>query len=60
MFLVIKNATAEGPVRKGCQFAIALVFTLLLFIGAQARLIRFPVPVPDERHDRVTNSVIHP
>ncbi|AUO44293.1 hypothetical protein C1C98_01980 [Pseudomonas ogarae] len=59
MFLVIKNTTAEGRVRKGCQFAITQDFALLLFIGAKARPIRPQGPNPDERYDGVTNWVIH-
>ncbi|ROM77507.1 hypothetical protein BK654_11900 [Pseudomonas brassicacearum] len=59
MFLVIKNTTAEGRVRKGCQFAIAQAFALLLFIGAKARPIRRQGPNPDGRYDGVTNRLIH-
>jgi hypothetical protein len=54
MFLVIKNATAKGRVKKGSQFAITQDFALLLFIGPQARLIRLRGRYPDERHDPVT------
>jgi hypothetical protein len=54
MFLVIKNATAKGRVKKGSQFAITQDFALLLFIGPHARLIRLRDRHPDERHDGVT------
>ncbi|KJH88204.1 MULTISPECIES: hypothetical protein [Pseudomonas] len=60
MFLVIKNATAKGRVKKGSQFAITQDFALLLFIGAEARRIRSQATYPDERHDGVTNRLIHP
>jgi len=59
MFLVIKNATAKGRVKKGSQFAITQDFALLLFIGPQARLIRLRGRYPDERHDPVTLWLIH-
>ncbi|WP_434611640.1 hypothetical protein [Pseudomonas sp. R1-7] len=59
MFLVIKNATAKGRVKKGSQFAITQDFALLLFIGAKARRIRRWGAHPDERFDGVTLRLIH-
>jgi len=59
MFLVIKNTTAKGRVKKACQFAIRQDFALLLFIDLRARLIRRRGNNPDERRNDVALRLIH-